>query len=100
MPDTAAGFNQPRQAMRGKRKTMKKYPDMTTVLFVGEHTFAVEPVVTADGDFYRVVHVESGEFLGFAHGMLDGKCIAKEWINERETKLARQGRRAGAASDC
>jgi hypothetical protein len=58
------------------------YPDMTTVLFVGEHTFAVEPVVTADGNFYRVVHVESGEFLGFAHGMLDGKCIAQEWLSD------------------
>jgi hypothetical protein len=58
------------------------YPDMTTVLFVGEHTFAVEPVVTADGDFYRVVHVTSGAFIAYAHNVIDAQYEAEQWVKD------------------
>jgi hypothetical protein len=54
-----------------------------TSLFVEGESFAVQPAVTADGDFLRVIHVESGHFVGFAHNLPDALWIAQDWVNRR-----------------
>jgi hypothetical protein len=59
-------------------------PKASKVIFVGEHIFSIQPVATADGDFYRVIHVLSGSFIGFANDLIDGECIAKEWVEEHQ----------------
>jgi hypothetical protein len=64
-------------------------PKASKVIFVGEHIFGIQPVATADGDFYRVIHVLSGSFIGFANDVIDGECIAKEWVEEREANSNR-----------